>query len=511
MRYVYSAAIARAETFAPETWAEIEQLARELKDRAVLPVIGAGGSFACGSEGAATLAEELYAKVANGGIKLDSPPEDIDRMRSDLGKMADAISLEHSPTAVLENLGFRDEHRWPTPNQVFERYQLEAEPHRCVYRVLARMAKERLLAESISFNYDCHYEGALLKEGFFSPRRATHHNRWPEFFTVVADAESHASLAYRGEFVLNKVHGCVQTWRQRVEIDEQQATSSIIIRWSQLLDWRDDRWARDLFHDRARRHILMLIGFSGLDPVIQSTLQAVMREVGLEQPKEGTARVRAIDVAPDTLTLRLLLRAGGGDDVGSVRALRVSEDLAATMLVLCASMVRSQLEDFARDHSRAACLSIDHGPLLRRLAISGPAMLRWTWSILAHRFGSPGLTGLRERGDDYYIPLTADPLRTLEAFSIREELAARFGIAAELDAYTDAGSFLTVTRAGKALMPLGLHDYEVAALADGSRDLPGLAIQLRSPSGELDRAVVGRDPARKLRAFSLETSAEIPL
>jgi hypothetical protein len=102
-------------------------------------------------------------------------------------------------------------------------------------------------------------------------------------------------------------------------------------------------------------------------------------------------------------------------------------------------------------------------------------------------------------------------LRTLEAFSVRDELAHRFGIEAELEAYTDAGSFLTLTRAGKALMPLGLHNYEVAELARGTRDLADLGVSLRSPLGELDRAVVGRDPDGELRAFSLETSAEIPL
>ena len=217
---MYSDLISRAESFSAETWAAIEQLAGELKHRAVLPVIGAGGSFACGSEGAKALAEELFAKVESGEIKLANPPTDLEHIRSDLGKMADAISIEHSPNLVMESLGFRDERRWPTPLQLFARYEQETEVHRCAYRVLARMAKERLFAESITFNYDCHYEGALLKEGFFSPRRATHQNRWPEFFTVVSDAASHASLAFRGEFVLNKVHGCVQTWRQRVLTDE---------------------------------------------------------------------------------------------------------------------------------------------------------------------------------------------------------------------------------------------------------------------------------------------------
>jgi hypothetical protein len=217
-----------------------------------------------------------------------------------------------------------------------------------------------------------------------------------------------------------------------------------------------------------------------------------------------------IDVSPDTLTLKMLLRAGAGDD-GGVRVLRITDDLASTLLVLYVSMVRSQLADFARSQGAGDALPVDRGTLLRRVAITGPAMLRWTWSVLEYHLGERGLTGLRERQDDYYIPLTAEPKRTLCAFAIRDELAARFGVPAETDPYTEAGSFLTLPRVGKALMPLGLHSHEVEAVAAGAKDLGTLARVLRSPQGELDRAVVGRDGRGNLRAFSLETNAEITL
>ena len=112
-----------------------------------------------------------------------------------------------------------------------------------------------------------------------------------------------------------------------------------------------------------------------------------MREVIMEQRRERTARVRAIDVAPDTLTLEMLLRAGGGDE-GSTRAIRVSDDLASTLLALYATMVRGQIEEFALGYGKDASLTLDRGSQLRRIAISGPAMLRWTWSMLANRFGT---------------------------------------------------------------------------------------------------------------------------
>ena len=136
----------------------------------------------------------------------------------------------------MRSLQFFVEGRRPTPLQAIRQIrQQETKVHRCAYRVLARMAKEPRASRSITH---CHYEGALLEEGQFSPRRATHQNRRPEFFTVVSDATSHASLAFRGEFVLNKVHGCVHTWRHQLLTDETWAAEAIIIRWSQALEHR---------------------------------------------------------------------------------------------------------------------------------------------------------------------------------------------------------------------------------------------------------------------------------
>lgn len=36
----------------------------------------------------------------------------------------------------------------------------------------------------------------------------------------------------------------------------------------ELLDWRHDHWAKELFQDRARSHVLAMIGYGGRDAVL---------------------------------------------------------------------------------------------------------------------------------------------------------------------------------------------------------------------------------------------------
>ncbi|HSH39907.1 MAG TPA: SIR2 family protein [Chthoniobacterales bacterium] len=490
-----------------DTWVAVAQLASQLKDQAVMPLLGAGASIPCGSPRSTDLAEMLYQSVA----PLSNPPSDVSSARSDLGRMADAVALVRSPTAAVEALEFRNAVLWPSPAEAFQRH--DTQPHPCAYRVLARMAKERFLVEGVTFDYDCHFEGGLLKEGFFPNSRRTHHHRWPELFTVIANARLHASVLRRGEFVLNKVHGCAETWRRDSSVDADAASEGIVLRWSQLLDWRQDAWSRDLVRDRARRHILLLVGFSGLDPVIHATLQAVMREVAPPGAIRGASRIRAVDTDTEKLTLRMLVAAGAGDEPDDVRTVAVGwgvpPALATVLGALHSELLALRITDGAKVHKLSPSLPAQREDRARRLLISAPAMLRWTWSVMAGARGEAGLTGLGERLDDYYVPLTSELARTLLAFAIRDDVASRFAVPAEAAAYTADGSFVAVPGVGKAFMPIGLYPHELESLTSGYAGLANLPYVLKRPPG-LDRFVVARDGSGVLRAFSLETGHEDP-
>lgn len=451
------------------TWADLQRLAEDLSELAVLPVVGAGTSIDCGSPRSTDLARVLYESIKSGSLLTDSLA-DLGELRHELGKMAEAAHLRLSQREILEVLRFDDRAQWPSAEDAFAAYS--GSPwHPCAYRVLARMAREGFISEGVTFNYDCHFEGALLKEGFFPSTWNVRHNRWPEVFSVVSNAETHGSVARRGDFVLNKVHGCVAAWRAASDRDE--ASDAVIIRWRQLLDWREDRWSRDLFKDRARSNVLLLLGFSGLDAVIQSTLQGVMKE--FTSAIRGPSRLRIIDRRPNTLALTLLARAGQGDapDLRSISlAGRPHKTLAAVLLALQTLLESERLRAFALVEGADPHIPAGRETMLRRLAISAPAMLRWTWAILASGgHGAMSFAGLRLRRDDYFIPLCAEPARTLRAFRVRDRLAALKGVQPEAAAYTAAGSFVAAPAHGKAYMPIGLLDHEIEALELGSFDL----------------------------------------
>src|SRR6202035_816480 len=97
---------------------------------------------------------------------------------------------------------------------------------------------------------------------------------------IISDAATNSSKTPRGRFVLIKAHGCAHRYRSEIARDpDSGAEDSIIIRADQLLDWGNRGWSRDEFGKNARSHILLLIGFSGQDPVIASALRKILREV----------------------------------------------------------------------------------------------------------------------------------------------------------------------------------------------------------------------------------------
>jgi hypothetical protein len=112
---VFPELAARASSIPSESWQEIEQLARQLADHALLPLVGAGASIDCGEKTASGLATDLFMKIADGEIPIARRPTDLDddAVKEDLGKVADAICLEHPPQTVLEALAFPDTARWP--------------------------------------------------------------------------------------------------------------------------------------------------------------------------------------------------------------------------------------------------------------------------------------------------------------------------------------------------------------------------------------------------------------
>ncbi len=112
----------------------LRKLASQLAPHAILPLIGAGASYACGSPSANGLADQLSQKIDSNDILVNHLPSDFDRIRSDLGKLADLIGVDHPSNVVLEEIGFADRTRWPDSLDAAAAYGTS--PHPCPYRVL---------------------------------------------------------------------------------------------------------------------------------------------------------------------------------------------------------------------------------------------------------------------------------------------------------------------------------------------------------------------------------------
>ena len=182
--------------------------------------------------------------MKDGNIQLKPRPGNFSGLAKNLGDMAEAVCLQNEPAVVLEALGFHEDSKWPAPDTIAA--------HACAYRVLARMARERLIEETLTFNYDCHNEAACIAEGFLERDHPLSSQFWPSRYGVVATRASNTDLTRRDGFTVVKAHGCVKCWREAKPTwtpasSQSDPAEAIVIRRSQLLDWRDDNYGvRDL-------------------------------------------------------------------------------------------------------------------------------------------------------------------------------------------------------------------------------------------------------------------------
>jgi hypothetical protein len=505
---------------------QAQSFADDISENALLPVVGAGASRPCAVPLASDLGWELVQAIETKRVKVTREPSDYTDFRgrreqgsdqpTDLGRVADLICMENPVAVVLDELGLRDESRWPGGEALS--LQHTTHPHACAYRVLARLARERLISEALTFNFDCHFEGALIKEGFQTSGRRRGHALWPQRYDVVADARSNAHLIPRGDFVLNKVHGCVATLRRRYEEasgdpeKQRAADASIVIRWTQLLDWRGDLWARDLFRDRARRHVLVLIGFAGADPVIHSSLRAVLEEI---RPDFGPqSRVRVIDARPNALALQLLADVGRGESGASPAKPLVVGDLGLpeVLFIVYVELLRIALEREAASRGGSTLLAADDPrETMIQLGVVAPALSRWTTALLQSTDAVTSGTGeaIDEYRDDLYVPLTGDAARSLLALRTERLLAERMNIRlTEANALLPMG-FYRKGRDPRAFIATGLAPKELQRVAaDGH--LREVGQRLATPDDLIPVAAAVGD-GDSLHFYSLPTGERVDL
>jgi hypothetical protein len=438
--------LAKAAAFDEEEVRRIRALAAQLEGRSVLPVLGAGASYDCGMRLATHIGQDLY----NDYLADASFEPHVAGLSPNLGEVADAIFAGAGQPAVVRAVGLHDPALWPGTDDVGE--------HFCAYRVLARLAREDLMEEAITFNFDCGHEAGLKAEGFLRGPRTELGKEWLDHATVIADAATHAQLPRSGAFTLFKAHGCAERYRELAESDEAAAASTIIICGLQLTTWRNDLWIRNAFRDRARNHVLLLIGFSGQDPVIYGEIDRVLQDIYSSAPSDGTPRVVVIDHEPDTAIFRNLVRLGlGGQDPtpGAIAQIRTSHaTTTAATLVLLAETLALKLG------RSGVTLPDEMEPRLAALTLSAPVMLRWSYLLRKPADNQyVQRINLQQAAEHGYVPLTLDPHTTTRALQTRAKLHHALGLG-DLETTREAleaHGFLV--GGGCAFLPVGL-DYD---------------------------------------------------
>jgi hypothetical protein len=352
--------IRQAAALANDKVEEIRTLAAQLKGQPVLPVIGAGASYDCGMRLATEIGQQLHDLY-----HADSSFNHVQGLEPTLGDVAQAIHIELGQAAAVRAIGLDDPRLWPGKEEVTE--------HFCNYRILARFARETPIAQAISFNYDCGTEAALQSEGFrWGP--ITPGLEWSDHARVVADSQTHHTLDVSRSFTLLKGHGCAERYRELASDDEERAANTIVICSDQLLDWDGRPWIRDAFRGAARTNVLLLLGFSGQDPVIYNEIQRVLADVYRDLPAPEVPRVVAIDQKPDTVRLRGLVRAGFGDQPvpdGFESQIETGDTTTTAVLtLLLAEAIALRLDADLTAHG--VTLTDEVNPRLAALIISGP-------------------------------------------------------------------------------------------------------------------------------------------
>ncbi|MFP3588525.1 SIR2 family protein [Paraburkholderia sp. SIMBA_055] len=139
---------------------------------------------------------------------------------------------------------------------------------------LAFLAREGLITEFVTTNYDCNLENAY---------RFTWGAEAPDVYSICdlnsfALNAAHSSTWVPGQetphaLKVFKINGCAARLK-----DSPPHAKDILLTSSQLQDWRARRWAADFFRTKVRMACMVTIGFGSDEPQVVHTLQQIAEE-----------------------------------------------------------------------------------------------------------------------------------------------------------------------------------------------------------------------------------------
>ncbi|WP_168664500.1 SIR2 family protein [Paraburkholderia sp. SG-MS1] len=143
---------------------------------------------------------------------------------------------------------------------------------------LSYLAREGLITEVVTTNYDCNLERAYAKtwrNEVALAEKLTYAVFDLDTFAAYAAISSEGRSGEDTAHVLRvyKINGCAAQLSKNPE-----HAKNILLTASQLQDWRRRKWAGDYFRTKVRTASLVTIGFGSDEPQVVHTLQQVLEE-----------------------------------------------------------------------------------------------------------------------------------------------------------------------------------------------------------------------------------------
>lgn len=154
------------------------------------------------------------------------------------------------------------------------------------HHYIAKLAREGLINEVITTNYDCNFEKAY---------RGLSGGRNSDVISCLDDYRNKgAEVGEVNRLKVFKVNGCAE---RLTDIKFIKRYESILLTERQLQKWRNRQWAADVFRDRLRSKSLIFVGFGSDEPQVHHTIQTVLDEY-TDGPNGNTQDVLKTHSAP---------------------------------------------------------------------------------------------------------------------------------------------------------------------------------------------------------------------
>lgn len=150
------------------------------------------------------------------------------------------------------------------------------------HRYIAFLARERLIDEIITTNYDDLIEKAY-RDTFDREVFGTDGSGLLGVCTDISEYRnkrrntgSNHDKSYNCYLRVYKINGCACKFNQNGGVSGKK--SEILLTEKQLQDWRERQWAKDLFKDRLRSSTILFSGFGSDEPQVRHTVLQVIEE-----------------------------------------------------------------------------------------------------------------------------------------------------------------------------------------------------------------------------------------